>query len=216
MYDVAHHIADYVIKARKDECQLLLRPFIPYTTDDDAMEILFSAVLIEVVVRQEYKNFWQIWDMFYTPLVNQDVAMHHSDSLNNYLLNPGWVNDQYGEWFAIDDHYFAFFKRVIGDIGHCPIVLYILARHWYVMGRKYDFEYLAMMGEIALCHPDMDMKDYQEASMTYLGQFLKALSNKSYQIKPSAEKMKHADALIAFMEKNNSTIATQLRPQIIG
>ena len=84
------------------------------------------------------------------------------------------------------------------------------------MGRKYDFEYLAMMGEIALCHPDMDMKDYQEASMTYLGQFLKALSNKSYQIKPSAEKMKHADALIAFMEKNNSTIATQLRPQIIG
>lgn len=216
LYDVAHHIADYVIKARKDECQLLLRPFIPYTTDDDAMEILFSAVLIEVVVRQEYKNFWQIWDMFYTPLVNQDVAMHHSDSLNNYLLNPGWVNDQYGEWFAIDDHYFAFFKRVIGDIGHCPIVLYILARHWYVMGRKYDFEYLAMMGEIALCHPDMDMKDYQEACVTYLGQFLKALSNKSYQIKPSAEKMKHADALIAFMEKNNSTIATQLRPQIIG
>ena len=215
MHDIAQHIADYVIKANTKESISLLQPFLKYADDDHGIYALLNGLLIESVARQEYSNFWQIWEMFYEYLIKKEVASYHSDSLSTYLLNPIWVNDRYGEWFKIDEWYFSFFRRVCGDIGSCPIVIYVLARHWYVMGRKYDFEYLEMMGEIALKQPDMDLKDYEGACVTYLEQFVKELSKKSYQIKQTEDRKRLADALLTFLEKRNSTVAAQLRQQIL-
>ena len=215
MHDIAQHIADYVIKTSREECVSLLQPFLKYANDDNGIYTLLDGLLIESVVRQEYTNFWQIWDMFYTHLIKKENASYHSDSVGTYLLNPIWLNDRYGEWFKIDEHYFAFFRRVCGDIGMSPIVIYVLSRHWYVMGRKYDFEYLAMIGEIAQKYPDMNLKDYEGACVMYLEQFVKELSKKTYQIKQTEERKRQADALLTFLEKKNSTVAAQLRQQIL-
>lgn len=215
MHDIAQHIADYVIKSSPEECMSLLQPFLKYVNDDNGIYTLLDGLLIESVVRQEYTNFWQIWEMFYGHLIKKEIASYHSDSLSTYLLNPMWVNDKYGEWFKLNEHYFSFFRRVCGEIASCPIVIYVLSRHWYVMGRKFDFEYLGMIGEIVQKYPDMDLKDYEGACVTYLEQFVKELSKKTYQIKQTEERKRQADALLTFLEKRNSTVAAQLRQQIL-
>lgn len=129
---IAENVARYILFAPHKEVLGLINAYIPVLQLDSYSEPLMTQLLLGAVQHNKYKNFWIAWYAMYERV----TAEARKSILNEYLLNPMWLQRDFDDWFMLQEKDMNFFEQVSRDIGGNPTVIYSLSRVFGTIGKN--------------------------------------------------------------------------------
>lgn len=147
-YHLAENVAKYVLFAPKEEVPSLIRPYISLLDWNSSYEPLITQFVIGAPQYKKYDNFWIVWNTLYHAVTEGAKEYHQNAILNEYLLNPLFFNQDYEDWFNLEEKDLPFFERIADDIGEHPTVLYAFSRVFATIGKSFSKEAISIFSEL--------------------------------------------------------------------
>lgn len=165
---IAENVADYILNAPNEDVSKLINFYTPVLKLGSYSDSLMTQLLFGAAQNNKYDNFWKAWYAMYERVTSEA----RQAVLNEYLLNPSWLRQDYDDWFRLEEKDMKFFERVAKDIGGNPTVIFSLSRAFATIGKKMPRETLEVLYVIVKVHSPI-LRDEKKSVMFYMEKTLK-------------------------------------------
>lgn len=205
----AQNVAMYMLFAPIEEVSSLVAPYVPLVGQDDYDEPLMTRLLICAAQYNKYDNFWIAWNAFYGRIAERR-AWHYQDYvMNEYLLNPRFLMQDYDDWFHLEEKDIPFFERVTADWTGNPVVLFAFSRVFATIGKGLQLQAVGLFAHLISSHPKL--KDEKTTVVFYLEKIVKQVfANHSDNLKTDMKLKEDYISVLEFMRDNNSNVAQNI------
>jgi len=120
------------------------------------------------------------------------------------------------EWHSLKDRERLFFKRITEDIGHCPIVLYSIAKLLNGIGSKFIDDGITWISEMLKKNKNLWKAELEEGTIYFLENIVRryCILN-GEKIKKNVRLKEKILILLDFLIEKGSTIGFLIREEII-
>ena len=159
---------------------------------------------------EKYENFWIAWYELYPTIIYYGEACYNDRVLNEYLLNPIFLMQDYDDWFRLEEKNLDFFKRVVHDIGNNPLVLLDLSRVFATIGKNLQKQSISLFANI-VANQQIKLMDEKKSIVFYLEKVVKKVrTDYADEINKNQTLRNDLITVLEFLRKNDSTDAQLL------
>ncbi len=130
-YRFFQRFAFFVLKRDRKDIERWVKPFIDgFIVTEEAANLLQEFISAEDRL-QTYETFWLVWEYFYEVIRKAAISeksYHLNAVVSNYLLAWRWWNETAKSWHSLREREKIFYSKATKDMGHCPAVLYSIAK----------------------------------------------------------------------------------------
>ena len=214
--------AYFVLTSKKEDIEIYLRPFLDIDNFKSLriMADLFREFVIAEDGLIQYEEFWIVWNLFYSKIVemcnDKNLRSYSSEIVHNYLLAwPYWKKDA-KEWHSLKEREKAFFSKVAEDIGHYPAVLYSLSKLLNEIGRSFASEGIFWISSILENNPDLTTKELEVNTVYYLENLVRGyILRNRHKVRTTPKVKKQILLILNFLLEKGSASAYLLREDIL-
>ena len=205
----AQNVAMYLLFSPVEEVSSLVAPYVPLVGQDDYDEPLMTNLLICAAQYGKYDNFWIAWRAFYDRMAERRAWHYQDQVLNEYLLNPHFLMQDYDDWFHLEEKDMPFFERVTADWTGTPVVLFAFSRVFATIGKGLQLQAMGLFARLVSRHPKL--KDDKTTVVFYLEKIVKQVFvNHSDDLKIDLKLKENYISVLEFMRDNNSNVAQSI------
>ena len=206
----ARQIAMYLLYAPKEEVPSLIAPYVNLVGRDNYDEPLMTSLLLCAAQYEKYENFWIAWYELYPTIIYYGEACYNDRVLNEYLLNPIFLMQDYDDWFRLEEKNLDFFKKVVHDIGNNPLVLLDLSRVFATIGKNLQKQSISLFANI-VANQQIKLMDEKKSIVFYLEKVVKKVrTDYADEINKNQTLRNDLITVLEFLRKNDSTDAQLL------
>ena len=212
--------AYFVLTRKKNEIKEFIQPFIDNFSASRGMVTFFQEVIFAEDVLNTYEQFWIIWESFYEKIVNisreNSYNYYKNEIIRNYLLSGPYWKETAKEWRSLTDKEKLFFKKITEDIGHCPIVLYSIAKLLNGIGSKFMDDGILWISDMLKKNKNLWKAELEEGTIYFLENIVRryCILN-GEKIKKNVRLKEKILILLDFLVEKESTIGFLMREEII-
>jgi len=124
--------AYFVLTSSREKIEIYVKPFVDNFSNSKNTADFFQEFIFVEDKLNRYEEFWIAWNIFYGKIVdlckNSRSRYYANEIIHNYLLAGQHWKEDAKEWHTLKEKEKLFYKKVAQDIGHCPAVLYSIAK----------------------------------------------------------------------------------------
>jgi hypothetical protein len=223
-YTYAHHflekLAYFVLTAPKEDIEGYLKHFVEGLGTSRQDSDLFDQFVLAEDRLNSYEQFWTVWQYFYRPIValckGEHLRAYGTSVVHSYLLaGQPWKEDAHG-WHSLKDREKAFFRKVAGDIGGNPAVLYSVTRLLNGIGREFADDGIFWISDILEGNRDLATKELEVNTIYYLENLVRGYVLRSRRKVRATPAIKNQLLVVLnFLIEKGSVTAYLLREDIL-
>ena len=205
----AENIAKYILYAPQQEVSQLIGPFVSHLDMGATEEPLITQILINAAQYSKYENFWMVWKSIYQPVIQGAGPYYHDGVLNEYLLNPLFFQQDYDDWFILEEKDLAFFTRVVNDIGGHPAVIYAFSRVFATIGKRFASNAIGIFYIIA--QYGLSLKESKNVVIFYMDKIVqKVMAENAHELQSNMQFKVQYTKVLEFLRENGSLKANEI------
>uniref|UniRef100_UPI004026D664 hypothetical protein n=1 Tax=Eshraghiella crossota TaxID=45851 RepID=UPI004026D664 len=147
-FEDADLVADIIINCHVPEVSEVISFFSRYISIYDKYEPLVSRLLLKCVSYGNYEQFWAAWYSLYDCIIKNIGKRDYSNVVNEYLLNPSYLNDDRSKWFELKEKDVPFFEKVLTEAGDNPSVLGSVVKVFDTIGYDYSLKIVPVIASV--------------------------------------------------------------------
>lgn len=147
-FEDADLVADIIINCHVPEVSEVISFFSRYISTHDKYEPLVSRLLLKCVSYGNYEQFWAAWYSLYDCIIKNIGKRDYSNVVNEYLLNPSYLNDDRSKWFELKEKDVPFFEKVLTEAGDNPSVLGSVVKVFDTIGYDYSLKIVPIIASV--------------------------------------------------------------------
>ena len=147
-FEDADLVADIIINCHVPEVSEVIPFFSRYISTHDKYEPLVSRLLLKCVSYGNYEQFWAAWYSLYDCIIKNIGKRDYSNVVNEYLLNPSYLNDDRSKWFELKEKDVPFFEKVLTEAGDNPSVLGSVVKVFDTIGYDYSLKIVPIIASV--------------------------------------------------------------------
>lgn len=204
----SYHIAIYILNLPCNMVGDYIVPFVNIISSDRGCESFVSSFIMYCIDFNKYDQFWIVWDSLYSSIFNDDTPWYGSETIQTYLLNPAYLNQESGDdWFKLKREDCNFFQRVANDAGDNTSVLISILKVASTLGKNYHREFVHIVQMIILKHPNMNFYDDKKNVMFYMEKLMQQVNLKISVVRLDVKYLNEVRSILAFLKDRGSTVA---------
>jgi hypothetical protein len=213
-------LAYFVLSSPREDIEASLKPFVDGLGDSRQDADLFNEFVIAEDRLDQYEQFWTVWQYFYPPIVElckrDHLRVYGTSVVHSYLLaGQLWKEDAQG-WHSLKERGKAFFRKVAGDIGGNPAVLYSLAKVLNEIGREFADDGIFWISDILGSNSDLATKELEVNTVYYLENLVRRYILRSRRKARTTPHIKNQLLVVLnFLIEKGSVTAYLLREDIL-
>ena len=141
-------VADIIINCHVPEVSEVISFFSRYISIHDKYEPLVSRLLLKCVSYGNYEQFWAAWYSLYDSIIKNIGKRDYSNVVNEYLLNPSYLNGDRSKWFELKEKDVPFFEKVLTEAGDNPSVLGSVVKVFDTIGYDYSLKIVPIIASV--------------------------------------------------------------------
>lgn len=227
-YDLKQQFIDnftiFILQVNKDEIQFYLQPLIDSFKPTEEITSLLTQLIYTQDGINNYDNFWHVWELFEDTIIETckdgDKYRHIVQIIKVYLLAWG----QYGaiwkdttkEWHSLKDKDIRFFKKLTKKIGHCPSVLYSIAKLLTSIASKYQNDGISWVADVIRNNSNLSNDKLESDTVFHLENLIrKYVFIQGEQIKKDRKFKDDVLIILNFLVEKGSAVAYMLREKVL-
>ncbi|MBE3128181.1 MAG: hypothetical protein IMZ60_00685 [Actinobacteria bacterium] len=168
----------------------------------------------------QYEEFWVIWNIFYNKIVNlckdSKLRYYANEIIHNYLLAWQYWKKDAKEWHTLKEKEKLFYKKVAQDIGHCPAVLYSIAKVLNDIGSNFLEDGIFWVSDILQRNKNLSSEELEINTIFYIENIVRRYILKNRQkIRKILKIKKDIFTILNFLVERGSVTGYLLREDIL-
>jgi hypothetical protein len=209
----------FVLMSPKDEIKDLLRPLLDKFNRSEIIADLLKAFITAEDSLNSYENFWEVWNLFKTKIIeackNGDGYGHVNEIIRNYLFAINWKESAI-EWHTLKDADRKFLKEMCEKIGHCPSTLYAISKLLNDIGSSFGDDGIIWISNILTKNKNLSDDKLDKNTEYYLENLVRKFIYKNRtKIKETKILKDNILVILDFLISNGSTVGYILRENVI-
>jgi len=223
-YETKHRILEkfayFILNREKHEIKEYLQPFLDNFVASQEIADFFKELILAEDILNTYEQFWIVWESFYEKIVNlcrnNSYNYYKNQVIRNYLLPWPYWKETAKEWHSLKDRERLFFKRITEDIGHCPIVLYSIAKLLNGIGSKFIDDGITWISEMLKKNKNLWKAELEEGSIYFLENIVRryCILNRE-KVRKNARLKEEIAVILNFLIEKGSTIGFLVQEEIL-
>ena len=130
----------FILQRDMTEVDRFIKPFAENFQLSEEMALLIQEIISAEDKLNTYDAFWKIWEHFYPKVLEVSVNTNNyylNKTLRNYLLAWSWWKETAKDWRSLKEREKIFYKKIVRDIGHLPVVLDSISQLLNQIGSKF-------------------------------------------------------------------------------
>ena len=209
-----------ILSSPKKDQQSYLQPFIENMKSSEGLEDLLYELISAEDKLNQYELFWCIWDAFYEKIValakTAYTYFHTKSIIRNYLLAWSYWREGLTEWHSLKEREKFFYSKVVNDMGHCPTVLYSVAKVLNDIGSNYLEEGISWISTILEKNENLLSEELETNTIYYLESLVRRyISKNRLTLKTTRRVKQQIMTILNFLVARGSTTGYWLRDDIL-
>jgi len=211
--------ANFILNLPENELNDYLRPFVENFNASEIIADLFQELIIAEDILKTYNKFWIIWENFkgkVFEICKDEKNLYAKEIIKSFLFaTVPWKEDA-KEWHALKDNNKKFFKEVSQRIGHCPSVLYAIAKLLNGIGSLYLEDGIIWISDIIGRNRDLLKNRIDKETIYYIENLLRKYIYYNREKIRKISDLKHRILIILdFLVEEGSVPGYMLREDIL-
>jgi|WetSurMetagenome_2_1015567.scaffolds.fasta_scaffold00416_9 hypothetical protein len=213
-------LAYFVLSSSGQDIPDYLKPLIDNFRSSEAMADLFQEIISAEDYLDAYDNFWQVWNIFYKKVIelckDGDGYWYTDKIVKSYLFaqNPWKETAKY--WHTLKDSNVKFFGEIAKTIGHCPSVLYSIAKLLTGIGNEYLDSGITWISKMLNDNKNLWTDKLEPNTIYYLENLTrKYIYNNREKIRRTNKLKKEVLVILEFLVDKGSVVGYMLRENIL-
>ncbi|MCP4748799.1 MAG: ATP-binding protein [Desulfobacteraceae bacterium] len=223
-YSVRHKFlnkyAYFVLKAKKHDIEMYLKPFLDNFNGSEPISELFKEFISAEDYLNAYENFWIVWNTFKDKIIKLCEKGDHYGYVDRIVMSYLFANNQWNEkdikWHTLKDENKRFFKTIAEQIGHCPSTLYSLSKLLNSIGSNYLIEGVGWISNMIKNNKNLHTDKLENHTLDYIENLLRKYIYKNREnIRKTKQKKKEVLIILDFLIGKASVVGYMLRENIL-
>ncbi|MDP3065574.1 MAG: hypothetical protein Q8N08_02455, partial [Methanobacteriaceae archaeon] len=212
-------LADFVLNSPEEDIPHYLKPFIDNFSNSESMADFFKEFVSVEDRLDVYNNFWKVWNLFYEKIVELCKSgdnYYTKKVIKGYLFAENIWKKEATQWHTFKETDKRFFKKITGDIGHCPSVLYSISKLLNGIGSIYLDDGILWISRMLNVNKNLWSDDLEDNTVYYLENIVKkyAYMNRE-KIRKTRQLKKEFLVILDFLIEKESVAGYMLREDIL-
>jgi len=223
-YNTKHRFLEkfayFVLTSSREEIEKYLKPFIDNFSNSREMANFFQEFIFVKDKLNRYEEFWIVWNAFYGKIVDlcKDSRSRYyaNEIIHSYLLAWQYWKEDAKEWHTLKEKEKLFYKKVTQDIGHCPAVLYSIAKVLNDIGSNFLEDGIFWVSDILQRNKNLFYEELEINTIFYIENIVRRyiLTNRQ-KIKKILKLKKDIVSILNFLVERGSVTGYLLREDIL-
>lgn len=223
-YSVKHNFLEkyvyFVLHSSTDEVISYLHPFLDGFNSSESMADLLNEFVKAEDALYTYDNFWLIWNTFKEKIIelckDGEERWYIKKIVQSYLFAQVKWKDTAKDWRSFKESDKRFFQEIAEKIGHCPSVLYSIARLLNNIGSQYIDDGVYWIYKILDKNKDYISKKLETNTVYYIENFIRLyIFQNREKIKKTPTLKSKLIVILDFLIEKGSVIGYMLRENIV-
>jgi len=214
--------AQFVLTSEQENIDKYIQPFVEGFRPSRYAKDIFGKFISAEDNLNQYCNFWYIWNKFYDKIITlsqEDCSNYYVEEiLKNYLLAWPWWDKSAKEWHSLNDKNKSFYRKVLNDIGYCPIVLYSISKVLNDIGSRFIDDGIYWISDIIKMYEKNLSIKLKPNTVYYLELLLRRYILAKRQLIKTDKKIKEKEKVLVilnFLVNRGSSVAYLMREDIL-
>ncbi|MDD2211721.1 MAG: ATP-binding protein [Clostridia bacterium] len=218
--DFIKKLAYIVLNSSEQDIPIYLRPFIDYFTNSEAISDLFEEFIYVEDELNAYNNFWIVWDLFNSKIVelckDGDNDRCTNKIIKSYLFAQIFWKEDVTEWHTLKESDKMFFNKITENIGHCPSVLYSISKLLNSIGSIYLNDGVIWISRMLNDNKNLWSDKLEQNTIYYIENFAKKyIFINREKIRTTKQLKQEVLVILDFLIEKASVIGYMLRENIL-
>lgn len=218
--DFLEKLAYFVLTCKREEISDYLKPVLDQFNSSEGIADLFEAFISAEDNLNSYENFWEVWDLFKSKVVQLcergDGYGYIDRIIKSYLFAANPWKETAVEWHTFKDDNRKFFKEMAKKIGQCPSTLHAIARVLNSVGSPYLNEGVHWISEMLQKDKKVLNSRREADTIYYLEHVVKKYIYKNRdQIKRTTKLKQEVLIILDSLIEKGSVVGYMLRENIL-
>lgn len=223
-YSVKHNFLEkyvyFVLNSSTDEVISYLHPFLDRFNSSESMADLLNEFVKAEDALYTYDNFWLIWNAFKEKIIelckDGEERWYIEKIVQSYLFAQVKWKETAKDWRSFKESDKRFFQEIAEKIGHCPSVLFSLARLLNNIGNQYLDDGVYWIYKILNKNKDYVSKKLETNTVYYIENFIRLyIFKNSERIKKTPALKSKLIVILDFLIEKGSVVGYMLRENIV-
>ncbi|MGE4466134.1 AVAST type 4 anti-phage nuclease Avs4 [Sphaerochaeta sp.] len=211
---------DFILNTPMDRINAYLFPILnEFKSSETAVELFNEFITVEDKINA-YDSFWAVWNTFKEKIIalcsKGDGYGYISDVVKSYLFSGIRWKEDAKDWHSFKQADSRFFSEISQKLGHCPSVLYAIAKLINGVGSFYINEGIYWIADIIKNNPELVSKDLERNTEYHIECIVRRYIYENREdIKKSREQKGAIVHILDFLVKKESVVGYILREMIL-
>jgi hypothetical protein len=213
-------LAYFILTSPKSEIKGYLQPFVIHFTNAREMAEFFEAFISAEDALHQYEEFWMVWNAFYNKIVEVSQQpgkySYSKEIIRTYLLAWSYWRENITEWHSLKEREKVFFRKVAVEMGHCPAVLYSLAKILTTIASNYLEEGISWLSTIIQRNKELATEELETNTIYYVENVVRRYILRNRQkTKTTIQIRNQVITILNFLVERGSSAGYLLRESIL-
>lgn len=197
-----------------------LKPFLDGFNGSESIADLFEQFIFAEDRLDTYDKFWKVWDLFFEKVVtlckDGDRYWHVDRIIKSYLFAQSPWKESTNDWRTFKDSNSQFFSEVAKNMGHCPSVLYSLAKSLNNVASRYLNLGIVWISGMLACNKGLWTAKLEGNTIYYLESIVrKYIHREREKIRRTKQLKDEVLVILEFLVEKGSVVGYMSRENIL-
>ncbi|MGE4698265.1 AVAST type 4 anti-phage nuclease Avs4 [Yersinia enterocolitica] len=213
-------LAYFTLNAPAEDIPDYLKPFLDGFNGSEPIAELFEQFISAEDNLIAYEKFWQVWNLFLEKMVilckDGDQYWYVDRIIKSYLFAQSPWKESANDWHSFKDSNSQFFAAVAKNMGHCPSVLYSLAKSLNNIASRYLNLGIAWISVMLSCNNKLWTVKLEGNTIYYLESLVRRyIYNERETIRQTKQLKVEVLVILDFLVEKGSVVGYMSRENIL-